>query len=144
MAIAISETRWWEGGGDKPWELGGGGVYGRLVAEHEIDTRSRALVVAGDHARALLLEPYVELDRAHVEEVDTPSGPAYRWAWLSKLGGYPRFVQGDPTAAWRGRPLRFVGQIGGSILSVGDAGYLFLWLEESGDRPTVHVVTQSH
>lgn len=147
IAIAISETRWWEKSdkSERPWELGGGGTYGRLVREGEIDAKRTALVRDGeDGARALIFEPYVELDRAHAEEVDTLPGPSYRWSWLSKLGGYPHFVQDDPTKNWQGPPLRFVGQIGGAVLGVGDAGYLFIWIEASGDSPAVYVVSQSH
>ncbi|MBK8213484.1 MAG: hypothetical protein IPK71_06980 [Myxococcales bacterium] len=147
VAIAISETEWWNGSGDKPWELGGGGVYGRLIAEGELDGESTALVVVSEgRARALSLERYVEVDVAHVAEVDTPPGPSYRWARGSKLGGYPRFVQDDPTKRHEGPPLRFVGQIGGKILPVGDAGYLFVWIDEveGASRPQVYVVSQSH
>ncbi len=135
-AIAVSMTPRWHETSAEPWRLGGGGVFAKLVLASEL-ADPRTILGEGDVACSLLEEAYVEIDPEHVEEVDSPPHGTSGWVFGSKLGGYPRFAQGDPRDEWKGAPLRFVAQISTDLF---DQGTLFVFVDDEAGR--AHVVLQ--
>ena len=138
-ALAIGEDDTiWNDPDARPWELGGGGYPAVLLTKPV----AGAVTVHGE-PKTLSYERYTELDPDRELEVDTPPGNTADRAWGSKVGGYPRPIQGDPDEGWTGPPVRFVAQLAADLVSVGDVGSLYVYVT---DEPTARVLvtSQSH
>ncbi len=128
----------WSDRDARPWELGGGGYPARLLTEPV----AGVVAVHGEPKR-LSYSRYTELDPDHELDVDTPPGNTADRAWGSKVGGYPRPIQGDPDEGWTGPPIRFVAQLAADLVSVGDVGSLYVYVTDE-PTPRVLVTSQSH
>lgn len=137
--LAIGEDdEIWNDRDARPWELGGGGYPATLLAE-PVD----GFVAVHGEPKSLSYARYVELDPDHELDVDTPPGNTADRAWGSKVGGYPRPIQGDPDEGWTGPPIRFVAQLAADLVSVGDVGSLYVYVTDE-PTPRVLVTSQSH
>ena len=146
VALAISESReWWKSSQQESWKIGGqgGGYHARFVGRGELPEPVTGVIVSAGTARALRVEAYREVAPDRALQVDSQPDGIDANAWGSKLGGFPRYIQADPTACWEGAPLRFAVQLSSDLVSVADVGKLYVWISEE-PSPRAYVVMQSH
>jgi hypothetical protein len=114
---------------------------GRKVPALALDPKSEAL-------RPVSFRPFTDVDPDHLDEVDTT--PGEELAHSSKVGGYPRFIQGDE-AGKRLRcgqckaRLRFAAQLSSDLFGgsrFGDVGRLYIYICPKGHQG--RGILQSH
>lgn len=114
---------------DSGWDLGGTATQvvllpaGTSVKGLVHDTKRGGLV-------PFTLLPFDEIDPEREEEFDTLPGNVHERAYLTKVGGYPRFIQEDiqSTCPRCKSPLRFAAQLSSDTSTFGDAGRLYVFL----------------
>ena len=133
IAVTLDEA-WWEEKAKQPWLLGGGGVGVHLLPQRK-EPPPPALAARDGLVRAKL-EPFEEIDPAHENEVDTPTGTKRSASFSTKIGGWPRFIQ-DALSGTCDRcesELRFAAELASDVFDsrFGDVGSLYVFVCPKG------------
>jgi hypothetical protein len=141
LAVLYVEDPW--AGDDEPWRLDGGGIEVRML-----QGETPPFLVSGYQNKVGVLSPaefveFSELPPEQRDQYNSPGGGADEMANGSKLGGYPRYIQGEPRGLLDRPDLSFLGQLGPEIFDClfGDAGSAYLYIGKDGETGAV---VQSH